>query len=1419
MKNIHFNKIKLIKLLAVLSIITMMAQQLMVYSSYVFATEKHTDGMIEQTTQSNEKIVQTNEINNVEDNKTMDSQVVNKSPDLYSIVSDLKVGEYNLHITALKGVFPEGTTVEVKEIPSERNNKIEDIIENKIDDEQSIQKVVSFDFSFKDLTGKYIEPYNGAVNIAVEYTDDIKEIMDDSISPDIKVFHVDDSNNAETIVSNKSEEDLTFEAVKFSEYSLVITDGVVGGKCGDNLEWKITPQDKMLIISGTGAMDSVPWSAYKKGIKKLKIEEGITSIYESAFVLCVNLEGELSLPSSLVEINDYAFYGCSKITGDLIIPDNVEKIGVSAFRDCDGLDGVIKLPSNLQVIGNYAFQGCTNLKGSLNFSKNLKQIGNSAFVNCKSISGDINIPDSGVLVDAAIFYGCNGLDGSVIIPENIKTPNYSIKDIIQDCSNIKKVVNDSDFSIELPQLNGDTWISIDNSGIVISNIVKGTAIRKSLSSNIEANDISGTCGDNIQWKLSTNGVLEINGSGVMKSVEWENYKKGVKEIIISEGITELVDKAFEGCANAEKVYLPSTLIKINDYAFNQCSSLSGKLSIPENVNYIGTYAFGSCKGFIGDLIIHDNVTTMNGGAFYGCSGLNGRLVISKSIDIIRTCTFEGCENLIGELVLNENIIEIGGNAFKDCKNLMGELKLPKYVTSIGYGAFKGCSGFIGELNLPDKLIDIGEQAFWGCVGLNGDIIIPDSTKTLGNYAFKDCIGLNGKIVIPATCTVLYQGVHVEASVHSIIDGCINIKKVINNSSSSIELPVLEDDAWVSIDNSAYVINEISEGIAIRKSDSNNASHKLLNGTCGEHVTWQLDEDGLLSISGSGAIEEISWKKYKENIKQLHIESGITVIPEYAFKDCVNLKGNLKLPDSLTEIGECAFFGCTGITGDLVIPDNTISIGQRAFLNCSGLNGTIKLPEGLQKIGWWAFGNCSNVTGILVIPKSVTYLDSLIIDGCNSLKKVINNSDKRCSLPDSDEYIWTDINNTQYEITAVSGGSTAVRVCNVKFVSNGKTIQEQNVIVDEKVVSPSVSGNKNKKLIGWYIDEENKIAYDFNEPVTKNMTLYALWKDIYSITYIVNGKLEFVQEVVADDKTFTPPALEKEGYKLDGWYTDNVFRNKYSFGTLGISKSMKLYARWIKDINTDISDKDDSNNSSPSEPDRNESDNDSEWNVGNIIQVSKNIKIDGNKQDDLKKAVVNCKENSVITVDMTSNKIVEADVFKLAKGKNISLVFNMNDYKWTVNGLDITGDKFQDVDLTVIFGQQNIPVDKVAEVAGENAFVNISLKHNGEFGFAAYLEFSVTNGYAGRYMNLYHYYDNQLDYKNSGLINDNGNVKLMFTHASEYVGIISNSKPEGILNIVESPKTADTFNIIPLVFIMACAVMVFFGASASKNDYK
>ena len=209
--------------------------------------------------------------------------------------------------------------------------------------------------------------------------------------------------------------------------------------------------------------------------------------------------------------------------------------------------------------------------------------------------------------------------------------------------------------------------------------------------------IIGKCGDNLQWSLSSDGVLTIDGTGEMDDYRplnyplapWNAHMNKINTIIANSGMTHIGNSAFYYCSSLTAVTIPDSVISIGAGAFTGCSSL-GSVDIPSSVTSIGNSAFGVCSSLT-SVTIPDSVISIGNSTFAYCSSLT-------------------------TVTIPDSVISIGEQAFIGCSSL-GSVDIPGSVTSIGNYAFDYCSS-LTAITIPNSVTSIGNSAFANCTSLS-----------------------------------------------------------------------------------------------------------------------------------------------------------------------------------------------------------------------------------------------------------------------------------------------------------------------------------------------------------------------------------------------------------------------------------------------------------------------------------------------------------------------------------------------------------------------------------------------------------------------------------------------------------------------------------------------------------------------------
>lgn len=176
-------------------------------------------------------------------------------------------------------------------------------------------------------------------------------------------------------------------------------------------------------------------------------------------------------------------------------------------------------------------------------------------------------------------------------------------------------------------------------------------------------------------------------------------------------------------------------------------------------------------------------------------------------------------------------------------------------------------------------------------------------------------------------------------------------------------------------------------------------------------------------------------------------------------------------------------------------------------------------------------------------------------------------------------------------------------------------------------------------------------------------------------------------------------------------------------------------------------------------------------------INLNITVDGSDFTEVVNTINAVSDGTTVIVNVNGTTAIPEDVFNSMSGKDVNVVFKVGENAtWVVKGKDIKNKLSKAIDLGVTLGKSDIPSDKIKALAGDNAFIELSLAHDGEFGFTATLRLYVGTQYNGKYANLYYYNEKtgSLEYVKAVKVNADGAVEYEFVHASDYVIVMSNA---------------------------------------------
>lgn len=170
-----------------------------------------------------------------------------------------------------------------------------------------------------------------------------------------------------------------------------------------------------------------------------------------------------------------------------------------------------------------------------------------------------------------------------------------------------------------------------------------------------------------------------------------------------------------------------------------------------------------------------------------------------------------------------------------------------------------------------------------------------------------------------------------------------------------------------------------------------------NSKCGESLTWNLDEIGILTISGTGDMYDYSeepapWSEYSDIITSITIDYGVTSIGTSAFTGCSNVQ-QINIPDSVEHIDPYAFSFCKGLH-TVKLPASLTLISEDLFAECANLKN-IDIPGSVTEIGANAFSKCTefSLTGL---PSSIKSIGAAAFANCGRIEELV--------LPETLEHI-------------------------------------------------------------------------------------------------------------------------------------------------------------------------------------------------------------------------------------------------------------------------------------------------------------------------------------------------------------------------------------------------------------------------------
>ncbi len=792
------------------------------------------------------------------------------------------------------------------------------------------------------------------------------------------------------------------------------------GSCGETLTWAYDDAGTLIVL-GSGAMSdflnkqAVPWYKFVAEITEVRLPEGLTGIGDYAFSGCA--AEEIAVPASVTRLGSHAFSSCTalkRISGLA----SITEIGSNAFTSCASLER-IAIPLSVTEIGENAFYDCAALT-DVDYGGSMAQWmgihigytngplteravkhfsdGDALLIGAcgegltywLGADGTLTVSGSGAM-SSRPWSACRTQIRRVVLKDGITSVFSSAFD---NCEQLERVtvpvsvteigssaftrtaLTDVDYGGSMAQWTG---IRIDSYGnkTLIDDAVKHC-------SDGDARWF-GTCGEGLLWKYDDKGTLVLTGSGAVTAYSgsaappWSGFAKEITALRLPEGLTGIGDYAFYGCA-LTAAELPAGLTEIGQYAFGSCAALE-RVAVPASLTKIGANAFYGCAA----------LTELSfGGEISDWARIDVGRYNSELDTAVKLCGPEqtawlgaglcGAEgaDLIWMMDGEYDLTISGSGEMKDYqyssnvpwKNAK-TVTLTEGVTGICQQAFRDFTQ-LTKATLPESLREIGRYAFAN-TGLT-EITIPAALTSIPNYAFQNCAAL-AKVTLTES---------LEEVLPWAFNGC------------SALTDVYFSGTWEQWQKVAVGSSNTPLSTAVKHCTDR---EMIAVGTCGEDLSWELDGEGTLTVSGEGGMSSSTgWYDCRSAIRKVLLPEGLASVSANAFENCTELT-EVRIPSGVTSIVSNSFVGCTSLTRIDVEEGNTVywsrdgvlygpysSYDKSAALCCypAGRPGrSFTVPEGVPVINSYAFSDCVFLEE-LVLPAGVARMGYNAVQNCPAL---------------------------------------------------------------------------------------------------------------------------------------------------------------------------------------------------------------------------------------------------------------------------------------------------------------------------------------------------------------------------------------------------------------------------------------------------
>jgi len=741
--------------------------------------------------------------------------------------------------------------------------------------------------------------------------------------------------------------------------SQAIAKDVMAGTCGDNIQWRVTDKNE-LIISGDGVLDRyVRWSVdgENKTIQELDNHvfpnENITKIsfkgnpkhideviYDN-FPACTDFA--VAANGEIVSVGGVLFSADkSKLLrvpagrkGEYKVPEGVKEIAENAF--CFSSLSSVQLPTSLRTIGRWSF--INSALQSIAISEGVDSIGVGCFQYCHQLQS-IRLSSTVRVAETILGGWCESFESYEVSPDN---PHFcAVNGVLYS--------KDMEWLLDYPEGKKDTaFTCMQDVKAIGANAFAGCRHLQSVRLT-----------DNVWW-VSNRAFSQC---------------KKLKSVQLPEGLYYLGANAFEYCDQLKAITLPAGLKQIGTDVFVETklekltwNVVAGEAMQPNTFPFVKELTIGDRVKRIPDhfmagaqklkvLRIPAGVKHIGKNAFFGCTNVEDIYWNAEACadledeteirpSLIPTPLSGEEELMVRKFVIGENVKRLPAHLCANMTNLR-QIVIPNSVKEIGANAFWNDSRLV-NISLGTSVETIGDYAF-GYTAI-GRMVFPKSIKHCGKHLFDHCEKLNEVMWLPED----YAG----------FDPNFNLFYCKDQEKDLVTYDITKQVKSIQFGDDVL---RIPDAFCAHLSALNNI---YLPGKLQRIGYYAFGEcDGIPQVVVPANVTTIEGGAFFQcaALQTVRLSAKLEEIGEYAFKNCQALS-DIKLPASLRKIGRSAFYNCSRLQ-DIVLPDGLEELAPEAFMFARSEHA-VAIPAGLTRIGNLAF-SCLNAPEIIVDEKNPNY---------------------------------------------------------------------------------------------------------------------------------------------------------------------------------------------------------------------------------------------------------------------------------------------------------------------------------------------------------------------------------------------------------------------------------------------------------------